>query len=144
GNYSQTSVHGTFYATGHNDYYNANSTSRPAPAPSSLIHELGYRTHGTLLDYKVLDTLGEGTHIGCVPLGRFSNLDPTGVFCNTPPSNQRLGVVLLGERKTDSAAFVLTTNASGSVNSGLYESLPADQSNTFSGATGKPITSSTY
>jgi len=148
GNYSQTSVHGTFYATGHNDHYYSNSTSRSAPAPTPLITGLGYRTNGTILDYKELDNFGEGTSIGGVPVGQFSNLETTGVFWNTPPSNQRLGVVLLGERKTDSAAFantpLLTTNASGSVNSGLYEVLPLNQSNTFSGSTGKTITSSTY
>lgn len=131
GDYLQTCIHGTFYATNINDYYYSNAISRPTPALP--------KQSGKIVNFKPLTSLGEGTTIGGSPVGLFTNLDTTGVRFNTTPGNQRIGAVLLNDYKPDSAVYgnstyggnTLTTSSGGSVDATFYEVGDNNQSNTF-------------
>lgn len=131
GNYLKTSVHASLYASNLNDYYYDDSVTRSDPS-------LPTKT-GELLDYKDIDNVGEGTNISNYSVAQYSNLDTQGVFYNTIPNTQRVGVVALKSPRNDDALYGnssyggnrLTSSNGGIVKDGLYEINEDQQTNTF-------------
>jgi hypothetical protein len=132
GNFLDTSVSGTFYATQKGDYYYSTSTSRPTPVFPNQDER-----SGKIISYKELSNLGEGTQIGGNSVGEFVNLTTGGVTYNTSPNNQAMGMVQLDINKFDSTYYARPftyqiISASGSdINSNFFELTEGEQSNTF-------------
>lgn len=91
--YRDTSIHGTFYANRKNDY---NSISNPDTGRRypSTITGLNTLVEYGVVDYKSLSNFGEGTTMGGAFVGKYENLETTGISFSPPPNNMRAGVIL--------------------------------------------------
>lgn len=132
GNFIQTSVHGTFYATSIEDYYYSNSVNRVDPGFPQKV--------GDIIDFKQLDALGEGTTVLNYSISQQDNLTtPNGADYNTIPANQIGSAVVLKSLKRDSTLYgnsifgvsQLTSSSGATVEQSLYEWNADEQTNTF-------------
>lgn len=139
GNYIQTSVSGSFYATTQADYYYGDSVQRPDPnLPDKA---------GEIIAYKEIDNIGEGTNISNYSVEQFNNLETGGIFYNSIPATQRVAAVALKAPKVDSSLYgyfgyggnQVLSSSGGRVVDYLYEINEDEQSNKYTGCPARAI-----